>query len=134
MKNFIQKILITTFASFLLFSCSSNDNDKIYQEQTKSEIVDIDLSYNEIESEIMTLINEYRIENGLLSLNTLNIISYEAGTHSEYMAKIGEANHDNFNDRYQYLVKNAAAKKASENVAFGYRSAQGVVKCMVKQS
>ena len=88
MKNFIQKILIATFTSFLLFSCSSNDNDKIYQEQTKSEIVDIDLSYNEIESEIMILINEYRIENGLLSLNTLNIISYEAGTHSEYMAKI----------------------------------------------
>jgi uncharacterized protein YkwD len=109
----------------LFFSCSSNDTDDIYQQQV--EVADINLSYSAIEAEITTLINEYRIENELASLNILNIISYKAGTHSEYMAEIGEANHDNFNERYQYLVENASAVKASENVAFGYRSAQGVV-------
>jgi len=124
MKTITQKFLILAFASFMLFSCATDDSDEILQNE---EIVDIQLSYTSLESEIITLINDYRSENGLSTLNVLNIVSFEAGTHSNYMVQVGEVNHDNFNQRYQYLVANADAISASENVAYGYNSAQSVV-------
>ncbi len=124
MKTITQKILILAFASFMLFSCATDDNDEIL---LKEEVVDIQLTYTDLESEITTLINEYRSSNGLSTLNVMNIVSFEAETHTEYMVQVGEVNHDNFNKRYQYLVANADAKSASENVAYGYNSAESVV-------
>lgn len=124
MKTFTQKILILTFASFMLFSCATDDSDEIVQNE---EFVDIELTYTNLESEIITLINDYRSENSLSTLNVMNIVSFEAGTHSDYMVEIGEVNHDNFTDRTQYLIANANAKNVSENVAYGYSSAASVV-------
>lgn len=125
MKTITQKILILAFASFLLFSCATDDSDEILQ--TQEELVDIQLSYTNLESEIVNLINDYRSENGLSTLNVLNIVSFEAGTHSNYMVQVGEVNHDNFTVRTQYLIANANAKNVSENVAYGYNSAESVV-------
>lgn len=124
MKTITQKILILAFASFMLFSCATDDSDELLQ---KEEFVDIQVTYTNLESEIVSLINNYRSENGLSSLNVMNIVSFEAGTHSDYMVQIGEVNHDNFNTRTQYLIANANAKNVSENVAYGYSSAQSVV-------
>ncbi len=124
MKTITQKILILTLFSFVLFSCATDDSDEIFK---NNEIVDIELSYSEIESEIMSSINDYRSSKGLSTLNVLNIISQKAGTHSVYMVQVGEVNHDNFEERYQYLIANAGAKNVSENVAYGYSSAQSVV-------
>ena len=124
MKTITQKILIFAFASFMLFSCATDDSDEILQ---KEEVVDIQLTYSNLESEIVNLINDYRSRNGLSTLNVMNIVSFEAETHSNYMVQVGEVNHDNFNERYQYLVANADAKSASENVAYGYNSAESVV-------
>ena len=124
MKTITQKILILAFASFMLFSCATDDSDEILQ---KEEVVDIQLTYSNLESEIVNLINDYRSRNSLSTLNVMNIVSFEAETHSNYMVQVGEVNHDNFNERYQYLVANADAKSASENVAYGYNSAESVV-------
>jgi len=82
MKTITQKILILAFASFLLFSCATDDSDEILQ--TQEELVDIQLSYTNLESEIVNLINDYRSENGLSTLNVLNIVSFEAGTLSSF--------------------------------------------------
>ncbi len=127
MKTTTQKILALILFSTLLFSCAKDDTDELFESSSQSENVDVAISYSQIEYEIVDLINEYRTENGLAKLSMMNIVSKEAGSHTDYMLQVGEVNHDNFGLRHQYLVANASAKSVAENVAYGYRSAESVV-------
>lgn len=80
-----------------------------------------------IEIEIMELINEYRINEGLNSLQNHNTVKAVAFTHTDYMIEADNVSHDNFFLRKQSLQVNASANVVSENVAFGFSSAQAVV-------
>jgi len=130
MKKITLKLLLALSISILLYSCSS-DEDGIYM-NNDIELQDISLSYTAMEYEILNLINEHRKSKGLSTLKTLNLISKEAIGHTNYMIDLGEVNHDNFGTRHQKLVKNIAAVKVAENVAYGYSSAQGVVNAWIK--
>ncbi|PHR69767.1 MAG: hypothetical protein COA67_10235 [Lutibacter sp.] len=123
MKNFTHKILILTLVSTFLFSCSSDDNEVI----NLSEKSDIALSYTNIEHEIFALINDHRISKGLPKLDVYNIVSGEAITHTDYMVETGDVSHANFGVRHQNLVTYASARSVSENVAYGFSSAEAVV-------
>jgi uncharacterized protein YkwD len=125
MKSVTPKLLSILLCTVFLFSCSQED-DGIYFNES-SETINTAVTYSEIETEILTLVNEYRESKGLSSLITLNIISGVADGHTNYMVTTGQVNHDNFNLRAQNLIDNAAAKSVSENVAYGYSTAQGVV-------
>lgn len=125
MKSITPKLLSILLCTVFLFSCSQED-DGIYFNES-SETFNTAVTYSEIETEILTLVNEYRQSKGLSSLITLNIISGVADGHTNYMVTTGQVNHDNFNLRAKNLIDNAAAKSVSENVAYGYSTAQGVV-------
>lgn len=125
MKSITPKLLSILLCTVLLFSCSQED-DGIYFNESSEEI-NTSVSYSDIETEILTLVNEYRQNNGLSKLITLNIISGVADGHTNYMVTTGQVNHDNFSIRAQSLITNANAKSVSENVAYGYNTAQGVV-------
>ena len=125
MKSITPKLLSILLFTVFLFSCSQED-DGIYFNES-SEAINTAVTYSEIETEILTLVNEYRQSKGLSSLITLNIISGVADGHTNYMVATGQVNHDNFNLRAQNLIDNAAAKSVSENVAYGYSTAKGVV-------
>jgi uncharacterized protein YkwD len=125
MKSITPKLLSILLCTVFLFSCSQED-DGIYFNES-SETINTAVTYSEIETEILTLVNEYRQSKGLSSLITLNIISGVADGHTNYMVTTGQVNHDNFNLRAKNLIDNAAAKSVSENVAYGYSTAQGVV-------
>jgi uncharacterized protein YkwD len=113
----------------IVTSCSTeNEDDTIFFK----EINETKITYSPIEKEILILINEYRNEKGLTSLSILNLISTVAETHTSYMVKIGEVNHDNFPERHQTLVNNAQAISVGENVAYGYSSAESVVNAWIK--
>ena len=124
MKSIAPQLLSILLCSVFLFSCSPED-DGIYFNES-SEVINTAVSYSEMESDILTLVNEYRISQGLSSLTTLNIISGVADGHTSYMISTGTVSHDNFDSRAQALITNANAKKVSENVAYGYNTAQGV--------
>jgi len=127
MKNITHKLLILTLVSTFLFSCSNDDSEQI----DLSAKNDISLNYTPIEIEIINLINEYRTSKGLSKLNTLNIVSNEAITHTYYMIETGDVSHANFGVRYQHLVTYANAKSAAENIAYGYGTAQAVVNAWI---
>ena len=131
MKSFL--IPLVLFVS-LLFSCSPSDEDANLFESSKIEEVSINVVYSDIETEILNLVNKYRETNSLSTLKVLNIISKEADTHTNYMITNGEVSHANFNIRAQNLIKNAGAKFVSENVAYGYSSAQTVVNGWINSS
>lgn len=106
------------------FSCTADDfQEDIIDNSVLKTVPDAKL----IELEILELINDYRIGIDLAPLNNLNIIKSVAFTHTDYMVSVNQVNHDNFFQRKSSLVKNAAAKEVTENVAYAYSSAESVV-------
>ncbi len=85
-----------------------------------------------IEAEILVLINNYRVANGLSVLNKLQTIKSQANTHTNYMIDQNKISHDFFYQRKEYLTQNANAVGVGENVAYGYSSAESVVNAWVK--
>ncbi|WP_299113751.1 CAP domain-containing protein [uncultured Winogradskyella sp.] len=80
-----------------------------------------------IEIEIMELINAHRINMGLNALSDHGTVKAVAFTHTDYMVEVDNVSHDNFFQRKQSLQVNANANIVSENVAYGFNSAESVV-------
>ncbi|MEC3907761.1 CAP domain-containing protein [Tamlana sp. 2201CG12-4] len=117
-------LVILTFSS-----CYTDHTD------TLEETLELNLVSKEakpIEIEILNLINQHRLTQGLGELESLSIIKSVAFSHTNYMVDNDVISHDNFFTRSDYLKTNADAKKVSENVAFGYSTAQGVVNAWIK--
>jgi len=125
MKPHILKLSLVVFLSFVLFSCSKED-DGIYLNQT-AEVVNKNVTYSKIENDILDLVNAHRTSLGLSTLSKLNVVSGVADGHTEYMIETGTISHDNFDERAQELMNNAGAKSVAENVAYGYTTAESVV-------
>lgn len=89
------------------------------------------ITYTSLESEILNKVNTYRESIGLKSLSPVDEVSFQAIDHTGYMTSNEVVNHDNFNVRYNNLVLEVGAKSVSENVAFGYGSADAVVKAWI---
>ena len=84
-----------------------------------------------IGDEIITLINEYRIELGLVGLiKEPNLSTYLAAQHCNYMIEMGRISHDGFVDRANILSNNGA-EAVGENVGFGYSSSQELVNAWI---
>lgn len=114
---------LATFMALLSFSCST---EEIPNDIDATTLANAPVAKT-IEIEILELINQHRIGMGLSPLHNLNIIKSVAFTHTDYMVEVNEVNHDNFYQRKNSLVQNAGAITVSENVAYGYSSAQTVV-------
>ncbi len=130
MKSITLKLASIILLTIMLISCSAED-DGIYSGKA-SKVEDISLNYSPIEYEIVYLVNQHRESLGLNSLNTFNMASREAATHTSYMLEVGEVSHDNFGMRSKNLIESADAKVVAENVAFGFSSAEGVVNAWLK--
>lgn len=122
MKPLFTILLIST----LFFSCAPNEDDLNLYDEATNEVISTSVEYSSIELEILDIVNNYRVSENLSKLQTLNIISNVANEHTNYMIQTGEVSHANFNLRAQNLITNAKAKSVSENIAYGYSSAQAV--------
>jgi uncharacterized protein YkwD len=85
----------------------------------------------QIEIEIMERINTHRITLGLSALADHNMVKAVASTHTDYMIEVDNVSHDNFFQRKQSLQANADANIVSENVAYGFNSAESVVNAWI---
>lgn len=128
MKLFTKLPLLVLLA-VLTFSCSTDSIDD------KAEAMELSLvtpQVKTIEVEILELINNHRLSLGLNPLVEMNIVKSVAYSHTDYMVDNDEVSHHNFYTRSEYLKSNAGAKRVSENVAFGYSSAESVVRAWIK--
>jgi len=116
--------LIAIVAFLGLTSCST---DSVAEDTIDSIEVPVAPQAKQIEIEIMELINVHRITQGLSPLNDHNTIKAVAFTHTDYMIQENNVSHDNFFQRKQSLQANANANIVSENVAYGFNSAESVV-------
>lgn len=112
----------------LVFSCSTDSIDD-KDDKVATEIIVPETK--QIEIEILELINDYRLSNGYAALNTMEIIKSQAYSHTDYMIEQNNVSHDNFSQRSSYLINYAGAISVSENVAYGYSSAQTVVNAWI---
>ena len=80
-----------------------------------------------IEIEVLELINQHRIAEGLNPLVDHSVVKAVAFTHTDYMIDEDDISHDNFYQRKQSLENNAEAVSVSENVAYGFTSPQSLV-------
>lgn len=81
---------------------------------------------HEMVLEILAAVNEYRSSLDLPPLSDHQVSETLALSHSAYMAENNRASHDNFFQRSDYLI-NRGAESVSENVAYGYATAQSVL-------
>ncbi|TGV01144.1 CAP domain-containing protein [Flavivirga rizhaonensis] len=129
MKSLIKLPLLVLFAVLTLTSCSTDSIDD------KADAIELSLVAQEakdIEIEILKRINDYRVSLGLNALSDMSVVKSVAFSHTDYMVDNNKVSHDNFFTRSNYLKSNAGAEKVSENVAYGYSSAETVVKAWIK--
>ena len=125
----LKMLSLLTMLTVLSFSCSTDTIDD------KVDTLELNFKTPQtktIEVEILEQINNHRLSLGLNPLDDMTIIKSVAYSHTDYMMDIGEISHDNFFTRSNYLKQNAGAKKVSENVAYGYSTAETVVNAWLK--
>ncbi|MEP5254935.1 CAP domain-containing protein [Winogradskyella rapida] len=123
--------LLPFVAVFALLSITSCATDAADDASLNAIEVPVAPDAKEIEIEIMELINAYRINEGLNTLANNTTVKAVASTHTEYMIEVNNVSHDNFFLRKQSLQANADADVVSENVAYGFSSAESVVNAWI---
>jgi uncharacterized protein YkwD len=125
----LMKLPLLVLLAMLSFSCATDSLDD------KADAIELSLIIPEtktIEVEILELINNHRLALGLNALTNMTMVKSVAFSHTDYMVDNNEVSHANFYKRSDYLKVNAGANKVSENVAYGYTSAQSVVNAWLK--
>lgn len=129
MKLLTKLPILVLVTLFMLTSCTTDSiDDKVETLELKSESP----KTKTIEAEILELINNHRLSLGLNPLEDMILVKSVAYTHTDYMVDNDEVSHANFYERSNYLKSNAGAKSVSENVAYGYSSAESVVRAWLK--
>ena len=125
----LTKLPLLALLAILSFSCTTDSLDD------KADAIELSLTTpttKTIEVEILELINNHRLSLGLSTLSDMTLVKQVAYSHTDYMVVNNEVSHTNFYKRSDYLKANAGAIKVSENVAYGYSSAESVVKAWLK--
>lgn len=125
----LTKLPLLALLAILSFSCTTDSLDD------KADAIELSLvtpSTKTIEVEILELINNHRLSLGLNALSDMTLVKQVAYSHTDYMVVNNEVSHTNFYKRSDYLKANAGAIKVSENVAYGYSSAESVVRAWLK--
>ena len=125
----LKKLPLLALLAILTFSCTTDSIDEKADALVENLVVP---PTKAIETEILELVNNHRLSLGLNPLGDLEVVKSVAYSHTDYMVDKNEVSHDNFYTRSNYLKANAGAKKVSENVAYGYSSAESVVKAWIK--
>ncbi|NRD22530.1 CAP domain-containing protein [Winogradskyella litoriviva] len=118
--------LLPFLAIIVLFSFTSCSTEAMEDEITTIEVPSTPQA-KLIEIEIMELINEHRINLGLNALQNHDTVKAVALTHTNYMIEEAHVSHDYFFLRKETLQANASANVVTENVGYGFSSADGVV-------
>ena len=134
MKKTLLRLALFTAVIFTMNSCSSDQSEDSTVEASDLTAKVVDYSYNETELETMKLINEYRVSQGLNSLEMINHISYKSEEHDDYMIANKVVNHNDFVARSENIIKVLKAKTVGENVAYNFNTPESVVAAWLKST
>jgi uncharacterized protein YkwD len=125
----LTKLPLLALLAVLCFSCTT---DSLADKANDIQLSLVTQQSKTIEVEILELINNHRLSLGLNPLGDMSLVKSVAFSHTDYMVDNNVVSHDNFFKRSSYLKENAGAQYVSENVAYGYSSAESVVRAWLK--
>ncbi len=123
--NLIIKSLCAIAALCLFGACSSEPQNEAEDSVNYEVLVEVE-NNNVLADEVLEVLNLHRSTLGLEPLQWHDEPEDLALGHSVYMANRNEASHDNFFERSDFL-RDRGATSVSENVAYGYTTAEDVV-------
>ena len=123
MKTKMFRALLPLAMMFTMISCSSDSSDDV---STDNKLI-VTYNYNETETKLVTLINDYRVSQGLNALQVVNHISYKSQEHNEYMIANNVVNHDYFEQRSNNIIHVLGAERVGENIAYNYVTAESAL-------
>lgn len=132
MFNSTKKYCLALMCALALSSCSKDQEIALDSADIQTVILVDAVAYSFLENEILNAVNDYRKSVGLTVLSKVDDITFEAKDHNDYMITNKKVSHDNFPQRYLNLVNGIGAKAVSENVGYGYRTAEAVVKAWIE--
>jgi uncharacterized protein YkwD len=125
----LTKLPLLALLAVLCYSCNTDSLDDNIDAMELTLVTPVT---KPIEIQVLELINNHRLSLGLNPLSDMSLVKSVAFSHTDYMVDNNEVSHANFYKRNDYLKAHAGAKKVSENVAYGYSSAQTVVNAWLK--
>nr|WP_299386660.1 CAP domain-containing protein [Allomuricauda sp.] len=111
---------------------SVEEENEVAESLLESEKVTIDPS--EMESELVTLVNEHRVSIGASTLQSSPSSYVHAKNHNNYMISKNKLSHDNFDDRATQIASEINAVQVSENVARYFSTAEKTLEGWLKSS
>lgn len=116
------KFIITLLSFILLLGCSSD-----------SEVIPPIMPYNYSTSEVNLIeqVNNYRVTNGLLPLQSVDHIGYLCSEHNQNMIQTEVVGHQNFEERINNLKLTMNATNVSELVGYNYSTNQSVITAFI---
>ena len=123
MKAKMFRALLPLAIVFTMVSCSSDSSEDIAADNQ----VIVTYDYNETEAKLVTLINDYRVSQGLNTLQVVNHISYKSQEHNEYMIDNNVVNHDYFEQRSNNIIQVLGAERVGENIAYNYPTPEAAI-------
>ena len=123
MKAKMFRALLPLAIVFTMMSCSSDSTADVTADNTVIETY----NYNETETKLVTLINDYRVSQGLNPLQVVNHISFKSEEHNEYMIDNNVVNHDYFEQRSNNIIHVLGAERVGENIAYNYGTAEAAM-------
>ena len=117
MKAKLLRLFVPIALVFTLVSCST-DSKEDNTSSDKTLVTNYDYSAEELQ--LAQKINEYRVSQGLNSLEIVNHISYKSQEHNEYMIDNNVVNHDYFSERAENIIEVLGAVKVGENIAYNF--------------
>jgi uncharacterized protein YkwD len=122
MKAKMFRALLPLAIVFTMMSCSSDSTEDVIADK----IIET-YTYNDTETQLVGLINDYRVSQGLNPLEVINHISYKSEEHNEYMIENNVVNHDYFQARSNNIINVLGAEKVGENIAYNYVTPQSAL-------
>jgi len=125
----LTKLPLLALLAIFTYSCATDSIDESYENMATDVVIPEPTSF---ENEILELLNDHRLSVGLNSLEKMDLIKSQTFSHTDYMVENQTVSHDYFFERSTFLKKNAGAQKVTENVAYGYTSAESLVNAWLK--
>jgi uncharacterized protein YkwD len=116
MKAKLLRLFVPMALVFTMISCSPDSKE---DEQVQAQLI-TDYNYTQDEMKLAQVINEYRVSQGLNSLEIINHISYKSLEHNQYMIDNNVVNHDYFEERSNNIIQVLGAVKVGENIAYNF--------------
>ncbi|MFT7352323.1 MAG: hypothetical protein ACI9XR_002100 [Flavobacterium sp.] len=118
MKKVLLLMILPLVMAVSFTSCSSNDSENLTLESSIVKNYD----YTANESQLLVLVNQYRVSQGLNELQPINHVSFKSYEHNLYMIEKKQISHDLFIERSNNLIQVLGAVRVGENLAYNFSS------------